>query len=209
MDLQSTGNGAPSELLRPPPYVPPRQMLPAASVPLGGVDGRSLIAGYSRDGTAPSADDRSPRSAMGASMAVVGGCLSAAGTFLPWVTADLEDLGTRGGNGWRNVAGSVSWGPGIAFVSLVVVALGTLVICGAGRGSAARVGIFASAILLAMTGAQVWDVARDHPGATTVMGIGPPVMVTGAALALIGMLLAARAESAANVSAGRAVGAVG
>ena len=209
MDLQSMGNGAPSELLRPPPYVAPPQMLPTASVPLGGIDGRSPITGYIGGGTAPSADDRPTRSAVGASMAVFGGCLSAAGTFLPWVTADLEDLGARGGNGWRNVAGSVSWGPGIAFLSLLVVALGALVICGVGRGSPARVGILASAILLAMTGAQVWDVARDHPGATTAMGIGPPVMVTGAALALIGMLLAARAESAANVSAGRAVGAVG
>ena len=173
----------------------PHESRPVPSLPLGGIrpGGQPVVGGSS--GTAEWVPPGSPAGGqawgptgaqmpvvlvatghrVGGTMAIVGGCLGVAGTFLRWVTADLEGLGIRNGNGWRNVLGAVSWGPGIAFMALVVTMIGAICVGGVSSRAAKAVGIIAALIMLAMSAAQAWDVVRDHPGATTSMGPGTTV----------------------------------
>jgi hypothetical protein len=191
MPLGGYGQGYSPALVSGPPGAPP-SMAPGL---VGGVTAQIVTVG---------AWQRS-----GAAIGVLGAAMLAFGTFVPWATVDMEGFGARTGNGWRNVLGGTGWGPLILGLALVIAVGLAAPLARVRPGGIARVAVGASVLAVLAVGVQFVEILRPHDEFDVQIGMGLFVLLSGALLALVGSLLAAGSGRPANVSAPRAVGAVG
>jgi len=207
MDPAPTAPGAQG----PPSDVPPAPVRRAwlGGHPLGGVEPRrsTVFARRALD-----------RARLGGLVAAAGGVALVAGSFLPWLTADLTGLGIRQGSGWSNVFGNLSYGPAIAGCGAVVCFLAVLGLMRLGGRAQRIVAALATIVAAGVLVAVVVDLATPGPGVDVTISSGVLVMVVGCALAAVGWALGAAGarpprsasdRDAATVPVSGAVGADG
>ena len=212
-----------------PPAPPTVAYVPVSSIPLGGhpvapgaptgpnpplplgppASPYAAVPGTARYTARVVAAPVGRRARLAATFVAIAAGLLAAGTFLPWLEADIEGSGTRSGNGWTNVLGDRTWGPGLLLLALVIAVASAPAIADVRSTVATAMGIVAAALAAVVGSTQLVDIYRDHPGVVVHPGWGAAVVVGSAVVSVVGFVVVAAGGRPAKVSAPRAVGAVG
>ncbi len=189
----------------PTPWSPPGSSGWTPVVPLGGVQ-PGAPALYPPPQGQPVTAVATPRSAGRAArvvagvIALVGGLLLVAGSFLDWVQADIVGEGIRVGSGWSNVSGEIADGPLIAGLGAIVAIWGAITLAASITGRWVLAGFVAAGAATAVVVFEIVDLTSPTGGVETELQAGVWVMVAGCALALVGAVIAAFAVRAAGGS---------
>lgn len=122
-----------------------------------------------------------------------------AASFATWVHADLLGVGLRDGSGWNNVAGHLSFGPGVAAAGIAVIFMSIAALLDRRSRAALVLVLVALMAALALAVVQVIDLNRTVTGVESHVGIGIWMMSVSIVVGLIvwpvAFVLAGRAKA--------------
>ena len=147
-----------------------------------------LVASMLAPGTAARSSTDAARRTIGGLAVGLGGLMLVAGSFMPWVRADVSGQGIVLGSGWDNITGEIGHGPLVAGLGTVLAVVGALAVVGV----VIRQGQFAVLFSLLAAGVvvfQIVDIATPSDDIETSFGVGVVVMVAGVVIAFVGSLL--------------------
>jgi len=107
-----------------------------------------------------------------------------ASSFATWVHADLLGVGIRDGSGWSNVAGHLSFGPGVAAAGIAVVFLSLAAMLDQRSRGALWFVLVALIAAAALAVVQVIDLNRAVEGVQSSVGVGIWMMVVAVSVGL-------------------------